>query len=171
MNLNLERLFILADTEEISDAGTHRDDSRTEGDLQPSTRDYIRLQVPSHPRYVALLRDLVYQLCRRHKFSVDVAYDLKIITGEALTNIIKHAYDDRTDRPIFIEVYIFNTYIEIRFRDLGKRRPISPNLARDLSDYREGGLGIYLIGKLSDYHYYDQTEDVGTRLIIKKRMN
>ena len=65
---------------------------------------------------------------------------------------------------------MYHTYLEIRFRDLGQQIPITARHAHDLSDYRERGLGVFLISKLSDYHYYDQTRKVGTELVIKKRI-
>ena len=71
---------------------------------------------------------------------------------------------------MFIEVLMFRNYIEIRFRDLGRQIPITGRHARDLSDYRERGLGVFLISQLSDYHYYDQSRKVGTELVVKKRV-
>ena len=95
---------------------------------------------------------------------------MKVITGEAMSNIIKHAYGSRYDRPIFIESLAYQSYIELRFRDMGAKRPVGKNLSRDISDYRERGLGLYLIGKLSDYHIFDQSLEIGNQLIIKKRI-
>ena len=128
------------------------------------------MQIPSHPMYVAFARDSVYRLARAYGFKPAQALDLKIITGEALSNIIKHAYEDRTDKPIFIEILMFQKYIEMRIRDLGKQVPITAGRAGDLSDYRERGLGVFIIGALSDYHFFDQGEQVGTTLVIKKRL-
>ena len=138
---------------------------------RPKTRDLVRMQVPSHPVYVAFVRDSIYRLARQYRFSPQKCFDLKIITGEALTNIIKHAYDGKEDRPIFIEAAMFPDYVELRFRDLGRQQPIQAQHARDLSDYRERGLGVYIISKLSDFHYYDQSHDVGTELVVKKRLS
>lgn len=132
--------------------------------------DRVRLQIPSHPRYVGFARDTIYRLALQNGLAMAGAFDLKIVTGEALTNIIKHAYDGKSDKAIFIEVLMYQNYLEIRFRDLGRQIPITSQHARDLSDYRERGLGVFLISELSDYHYYDQTRSVGTELVIKKRL-
>lgn len=134
------------------------------------TRDRVRMQIPSHPRYIAYTRDSVYRLARMYGFKPAHALDLKIIIGEALSNIIKHAYENRTDQPVFLEILMFNNYIEIRLRDLGKQVPVTANHASDLSDYRERGLGVYIISVLADYHFYDQSEKVGTTLVVKKRL-
>ncbi len=142
-----------------------------EEEKQLDTNEYLRMQIPSHPRYVALTRDTVYRLCRQHGFSAQAAFDMKIICGEALANIIQHAYGNKFDCPVFVEILVYPKYAEIRFQDLGKQTPIHGGLARDLSDYRESGLGIYLISKLSDYHYFDQNRKSGTLLVVKKRIN
>ncbi|MBI41889.1 MAG: anti-anti-sigma factor [Leptospiraceae bacterium] len=137
---------------------------------QQKPREVLRMQFPSHPRFIAQIRHFVYDTCLNSGFSKPAAFDLKVITGEALSNIIKYAYDSRTDKPVFLELLFFRTYLEMRIKDLGKRSPVGQNLARDLSDYREAGLGIYLISHLSDYHYFDQSAEVGTMLVIKKRI-
>lgn len=137
---------------------------------ESATRNHIRMQFPSQPRYVATVRDTVYRFALQHGFSRSGAFDLKLITGEALTNIIEHAYMGRADKPIFIEMLFFKEYAEVRIKDLGRQVPITRDLPRDLSDYRERGLGLYLIAQLSDYHFYDQSQKVGTTLVIKKRL-
>lgn len=128
------------------------------------------MEVPSHPKYINIVRDMVYKLALQHGFSAAGAYDMKIITGESLSNVIKHAYLGRKDRPIFIELLIYKAYVELRIQDYGVQTPVGKNLMKDLSDYRERGLGLFLISKLSDYHFYDQSLEVGNCLTVKKRI-
>ncbi|MBI3395501.1 MAG: ATP-binding protein [Spirochaetia bacterium] len=135
------------------------------------TRDKVRLQIPSHPRYVALARDFVYRLCLSNGFSTGVAFDMKIISGEALANIIQHSYAGNYDQPILIDFKLYPGFAELRFRDFGRQLPVTATAAHDLSDYRERGLGIFLIQNLSDYHYYDQSFKVGTELVLKKKVS
>ena len=132
--------------------------------------EVLRMQFPSHPRFVGQIRKFVYDTCLNCGFSMPVAFDLKLLTGEAVTNIIRHAYESRTDRPIFLEMLFYKTYLEMRIKDVGKKSPVGRSLSRDLSDYRETGLGIYLISHLADYHFFDQSADVGTTLVINKRI-
>ncbi len=132
--------------------------------------DRVRLEIPSNPRYVSFARDLVYRFSLQQGFSTRGAFDLKIIAGEALSNIIKHAYEGRTNKPIFLEFLTYPAYIEIRFRDLGRQTPVTSRDSHDLGDYRERGLGVFLISQLADYHYYDQARPAGTELVVKKRI-
>ncbi len=135
------------------------------------TKERVRLVVPSHPRFTFLARDFIYRLCLLNGFSSGAAFDLKVVTGEAIANIIQHAYERRTDQTIVIDARLYRDQIEIRFRDFGIQKPVTADMAHDLSDYRESGLGVFLIANLSDYHYYDQSFKVGTELIIKKKVS
>ncbi|MCB1175526.1 MAG: ATP-binding protein [Leptospiraceae bacterium] len=132
--------------------------------------DRLRLQIPADARYANWARQSIYQLALLYGFSRQDAQDLKIVTGEALSNIILHAYEKRSGQFIFIEAMMQGHFIELRFQDFGKQNPVSKLHIRDLSDYRESGLGVYLISELSDYHYYDQSAAVGTILTVKKRL-
>ncbi|KAB2933289.1 MAG: ATP-binding protein [Leptonema illini] len=128
--------------------------------------DRIRMQIPSLPSHLHPVRDFVYRLCLQHGCSRSDAFDMKLIAGEALTNIMKHAYGGRPDGAIFIDLLFFRTFVEMRFRDFA---PVNNDklTGKDLSEYRQDGLGLYLITSLSDYHYFDRSR--GTLLVVKKR--
>jgi serine/threonine-protein kinase RsbW len=131
--------------------------------------DRIRAQVSSHPRSAGVVRDLVSSVARRSEYSKEVVSDLRILSGEAVSNIIRHSYSNRKNLPILIDIRVFSGYIELQFRDFGK--PINPKdlVKKDLKDYRTNGLGVYLISVLSDFHVFSSDEEKGNMLIIKKR--
>ena len=56
---------------------------------------------------------------------------MKIVCGEAVSNIIRHAYDGKTDQPIFLEILLYPDFLEIRFKDMGKQLPINPGESKD----------------------------------------
>lgn len=131
--------------------------------------DRIRLQIPAAAENLQPVRDFVYRVCRGRGFSAMGAFDVKLIAGEALSNITKHAYRNQGG-PIFIDIIFFKTFIELRFRDYGIRAESPRDMARDLSEYRETGLGLFVIQSLSDYHYFDRNAPSGTLLVMKKRI-
>lgn len=138
--------------------------------MKSEKQERFRLQTVSNPAYLAPVRDYISRLSQIFGFSRDGAFDVKVACSEAISNIIKHAYENQTDLPIFIEIIKYDKYIEIHFRDFGIQKPIGRGLERDLTEYRERGLGLFLINKLTDYHYFDQSFDKGTLLVIKKRI-
>ena len=133
------------------------------------TREFFRFQFPSHKRFLHLVRDVVYRLSLQAGLEASAAFEVKLICGEAISNIIKHAYEDKDDESIFLEYYFRPDHVELLLKDLGLQKPIRPEMAADLTDYREKGLGLFLIRELSDYHFFDQTGKVGTTLVIKKK--
>ena len=139
--------------------------------MKSEKRDRFRMQTLSNPVYISPVRDLVFKLSLMFGFSREEAFDMKVVCGEALSNIIRHAYGNTLNRPIFIEILKFEKYAEMRFRDFGLQKPIGKGLARDLTEYRERGLGLYLISQLTDYHFFDQSFQQGTLLTVKKRFS
>lgn len=139
--------------------------------MKSEKHERFRLQTVSSPAYVSPVRDYISRLCLTFGFSRESAFDIKVVCSEALTNIIKHAYENEPGQPIFIEILKYDHYIEIQFRDFGFQKPIGKGMARDLTEYRERGLGLFLIHKLTDYHYFDQSLDKGTLLVLKKRIS
>jgi serine/threonine-protein kinase RsbW len=135
-------------------------------------RDYeniLRLQIPSHPRYLSLTRSFVFNAARDNGFSLYDAADIRLIVGEAIQNIIKHAYLDQYDRPIFLDLYFLKEKLEIRIRDYGIKSKLANMKSYDISDYREEGLGLYIIRKLTDHYFLDQSMEIGNQLVLMKK--
>ncbi|AKP25749.1 Histidine kinase-like ATPase domain protein [Leptospira interrogans serovar Manilae] len=128
----------------------------------------FRLQIPSHPRYLSIVRSLVYNLAFENGFTASDSADLKLAVGECLLNVIKHSYEGKKNLPIFLEISLFDNRIEIRIRDFGNQKNLSEIRGYEPSDYREEGIGLYLVKKLTDHFYLDQSLPEGNRLILTK---
>lgn len=129
----------------------------------------VRFQIPSHARYISHTRNYFFHLCLENGFSLYDALDLKLVLGEALSNIVSHAYDGNANKPIFIDLHFDTERVEIRIRDYGRKTEPKDLKSFDLNDYREGGIGLYLIKKLTDYYYLDLSVEVGNQLVLIKR--
>lgn len=136
---------------------------------KPDFANLVRLQVPSHPRYLSLARSFVFNAARENGFSLYDCADIRLIVGEAMQNVIKHAYNNEYDKPIFIELHFLKEKLEIRIRDYGLKAKLANLKSYDLSDYREEGLGLYLIRRLTDHYFLDQTFEVGNQLVLMKK--
>ncbi|EMN38137.1 histidine kinase-like ATPase domain protein [Leptospira interrogans str. L0996] len=66
------------------------------------------------------------------------------------------------------EISLFDNRIEIRIRDFGNQKNLSEMRGYEPSDYREEGIGLYLVKKLTDHFYLDQSLPEGNRLILTK---
>jgi anti-sigma regulatory factor (Ser/Thr protein kinase) len=140
-------------------------------ETKKDTNQKIRMQILSDPKFLKPFRNFVYDISISYGISPRVSFDIKIMANESFTNIIKHSYENYPYGWIFFEYLFYSTYIELRFRDFGKKK-FNPKelIPKDLSDFRDKGLGLYIISKLSDYHYFKHLENLGTLLVIKKRI-
>lgn len=119
--------------------------------------DYVEMRVPAKPQYVSVMRLTISGLASRMGFSYDDIEDLKIATGEAVTNVVHHAYKDG-DGEIMIGCALFENKLEIMVSDYGNsfnfeeiKAKIGPYKENEnVSMMREGGLGIYLMETLMD---------------------
>ncbi|EMJ93214.1 ATP-binding protein [Leptospira alstonii] len=133
-----------------------------------SLENLFRLQIPSHPRYLSIVRNLIYNLAFENGFTAGDSADLKLAVGECLLNVIKHSYGGKKNLPIFIETTLFDNRMEIRIRDFGSQKNLSEIRGYEPNDYREEGIGLYLVKKLTDHFYLDQSLPEGNRLILTK---
>ncbi|MBM9499430.1 ATP-binding protein [Leptospira sp. 201903071] len=128
----------------------------------------FRLQIPSHPRYLSIIRSMIYNLAFENGFTASDSADLKLAVGECLLNVIKHSYGGKKNLPIFLEINLFENRMEIRIRDFGSQKNLSEIRGYEPNDYREEGIGLYLVKKLTDHFYLDQSLPEGNRLILTK---
>ena len=120
--------------------------------------DYVELRVPAKPQYVSVVRLTISGLAARIGFSYDEIEDLKIATGEAVTNVVRHAYDDQDEGEMVIGCALFEDKFEIMVADYGNSfdfEQIKSNIGpyqgdENISVLREGGLGLYLMESLMD---------------------
>lgn len=115
--------------------------------------------VQSRTNHLHEVREFVSQAARQFGFGDEEAANIVLAVDEACTNVIKHAYNNAPDKEIMVEIHTANGVFEIRVLDKGKSfnpetvKP--PNLKKHLSEYRRGGLGIYLMKTLMDKIEYN----------------
>lgn len=138
---------------------------------------HIRLQMTSDPRYLSGARELVSAVARRLGFTEEGAGQVALAVDEALCNIIRHGYDRRTDKPIWLSLEALET-VPGRPRGLtivleDEARQVNPETikSRDLDEVRPGGLGVHIIRQVMDDVRYERREGTGgMRLTMTKRI-
>lgn len=105
------------------------------------------------------VREFVSDAARQFGFSDEEIANIVLAVDEACTNIIKHAYQYAPDKNIDIAILRTNGAFEIRIKDTGRNfNPDTlkaPDLKRNLTHHRRGGLGVYLMKKLMDKVEYN----------------
>jgi len=128
-----------------------------------------KLEFTSHTANLALMRDFVRKFLERHPFSEKQRTLMVLGIDEACTNVIRHAYDLRDDRPIALSVESLSTCVRMRLRDYGEQTPANKMRGRNHEEVRPGGLGLHLIRNAFDKVDYI-LKPRGTELVLTKNI-
>ncbi len=133
-------------------------------------KETVALTVPSHPRFLYVVRSALYPIVTDAGFSKKDTRKIILAVDEACSNIIKHAYEGDRSKTIDVTVTVADEDIQIALRDRGKRVEVSKIAPRELSDIRPGGLGTHFMNAVFDSVRYEPNGGQGTVLtLIKKR--
>lgn len=134
----------------------------TRASAHPASRgSTASMSIKSRTEKLALVREFVSDAARRFGFDDESINKIALAVDEACTNVIKHSYKFATDKDIVITIVPGNGVFEISIHDEGvsfdPETVKQPNMKEYLSQYRRGGLGMYLMRSLMDkveYHVY-----------------
>ena len=102
----------------------------------------------------------------------DTLGDLCLVVDEAVTNIIIHGYDDR-DGNVDVLMERAGDSVVISIRDTAKSFDAAdvetPHLETSLREREFGGMGVFLIRKLTDEAEFRTLQDGGNELRLVKR--
>jgi sigma-B regulation protein RsbU (phosphoserine phosphatase) len=115
------------------------------------------LQIRSDLKELGRAREFVRQFCRNCPAPPDEKKvgELELAVNEAASNVMKHAYQGRTDQWIDIEAEAFQSQISVRLHHLGDRFDPSAIPPPVLDGSQESGFGIYLIKRsVDEVRYY-----------------
>jgi serine/threonine-protein kinase RsbW len=159
------------------------DGPAVEPDAHPAT---LHLKFDSHPQHLASTRIAVEKLCLAAGFERAAAEEVGLAVNEALANIIRHAYDNRSDQPVELQASTGPGGIEVRLRDWGSGKVPSPKpqgptpgqasgqasgeLASNppkVENLKPGGLGLICMRSLMDQVLFEQQSD-GMLLIMRR---
>ena len=79
----------------------------------------IRLNIKSDPATLAETRKAEESICAQHGFDDAACGEIGLCVNEALANVIRHAYDGRTDRPIEVRAICDDRELRVMIRDWG----------------------------------------------------
>lgn len=118
----------------------------------------LRMELPSNPDTLCVVRSALGPLAQMLGFADAECRAVVLAVDEALTNIIRHAYQGKTDQPIDVSFRriqaphdgVHRSALEIVFEDHGPRVDVKKLCGRDLDDVRPGGLGLHFIKECMD---------------------
>ncbi len=135
----------------------------------------LRLELPSDPNLLCAVRGAVERLTEAFGFSAADGRAVTRAIDEALTNIIRHAYGGRADRPIEM---LFRSIkgrparegdsgLEILLCDRGPAIKKAQLCMRALEEVRPGGLGLHFIQQSMDVVEYKRAHKTNRLRLVK----
>jgi serine/threonine-protein kinase RsbW len=134
---------------------------------------HIRVELISDPKYLCGVRELVSAVADRLGFTEEQCGQIKLAVDEALCNVVRHGYDKKTDRPIWLSlspIYQGAQVEQLRIVIEDEARQVDPSTiqGRDLNEIRPGGLGMHIINEIMDEVRFERRDPVGMRLTLVK---
>jgi serine/threonine-protein kinase RsbW len=130
------------------------------------------ITLPSEMRMLSVARNFIEAACEAYRLDRQATNALMIVTGEAITNIVRHAHQNRPGSKIEIHLEIQDEVAVITFVDEGE--PFDLTTVPDLppGELRVGGRGVYLMRTVMDeLTCAPRTGQSGNILRMCKRLN
>lgn len=99
---------------------------------------------------VPVARAFVEAVCQACDLDRSATYALVLATGEAVSNIIRHAHQGRAEAQVQICCYAGADSLELQFIDEGEPFDLTAIPLLDPTELRLGGRGVYLMRSLMD---------------------
>src|SRR5438128_11074730 len=115
----------------------------------------IKFSVPSDPRYLCVVRGAIGALAAVIGWDESECRAISLAVDEALANVIRHAYHNRTDGLMELECRESGDGLEITLLDNGDAPDRSKICAREIGCEQPGGLGTHIIKKVMDRVSYE----------------
>jgi anti-sigma regulatory factor (Ser/Thr protein kinase) len=131
-------------------------------------KDEVIITVPSHPKYLSLVRAVTGMMGVQNKVDETVIEHMEHAVDEACSNVIKHAYGGDPNQQIGVTLRISPEAFEVIIEDNGLKADVASIKGRGLDDIRPGGLGVHLIKRACDVVEFDEEKQKGNRLRLVK---
>ncbi|GBC97989.1 Serine-protein kinase RsbW [bacterium HR17] len=119
----------------------------------------MELTLVCEPALIAVARLACATFASQMGFGLDELEDIKLAVSEACTNVIQHAYEDRTGQHFFIACWVEQNALVIEVRDAGRGLP------REVPT----NLGTMIMRAVMDEVAWHSAEGQGTVVRMVKR--
>jgi anti-sigma regulatory factor (Ser/Thr protein kinase) len=134
----------------------------------------VKLEVPSNPRLLSVVRSTVQQFASVVGFSEADCRSVVLAVDEALANVIRHAYEGQPDQGIEVSCNLLCSSaggdpdgLEFILVDHGKPGEPEKMKSRELDDIRPGGLGMHIITSIMDEVQYESLPGCNRLRLVK----
>lgn len=122
----------------------------------------------SEPRLLPALRGAMEQITAVFGWNQTDCRAIALALQEALTNKIRHAYHNRPDGVITMEIQARENDMEFRLTDQGDPPDPGKICARAAGSLTPGGLGTHIIRDVMDSVFYSSSAE-GNHVVLIRR--
>ncbi len=130
-----------------------------------------QLKIPSNTENLEIIRNFVSEIARKVGFKNDDIHKIELAVDEACTNVIQHAYKEKSNQLIDIAVKLDYKKFSVVITDRGEGFRFEdidvPDMEEYLAELKVGGLGIYLMKTLMDEVDYKKTDGKNQVKMVK----
>jgi serine/threonine-protein kinase RsbW len=135
----------------------------------------VEMRIESDPAQIAAIRRCAEDFAAGHGFDCTATGAIGLCLNEALANVMRHAYDNRSGRPIVITMeYVAKAVpaplIQMMIRDWGKGVNPDSLPPKPYDPLTPGGVGLICLGKLMDSITYEPQPDGMLMTMVKKKV-
>lgn len=130
------------------------------------------LSIENRPSELEKVSSWIRRVSASHGLQEKEIFALDLVSEEAVTNIIRHAFSEGGNAQIEIRFEIDADTVTLRIEDSGRafdpREAPEPVPSKDIATMKVGGLGIHLIRKLMDGMDYTREGERNVLTLWKK---
>jgi serine/threonine-protein kinase RsbW len=124
----------------------------------------VSISLPLEKWLAKPLRDFVFKILKNIGMDEYESESISLGIVEAYINILEH---EKCNDNIELSIISKDKLIEFNLIDKAEKIDFKKLKSRLLSDFREGGLGLYIISSVVDEAYYEDIKN-GNKLVLKK---
>ncbi len=127
----------------------------------------LRMKMLSHPATLAPVRKEFEAFAEKAGFNVDDRGQIILVVNEALANVMRHAYNGATNRPIELTAEDTGSALKIQIRDWGTGKPPQPKRQHDPET--PGGLGLVCLKQfMSEVSFHPEADGMTLTMVRNK---
>lgn len=137
-------------------------------------QSFNRIEIQSHLENLPGARRFVRHFCKSNScrpLAGEGLWQLELAVHEVVTNIIRHAYNNRSDQRILIEIQSFEERIMVHLNHWGRPFIQLESVPRPIVDGKSKcGFGLYLIERCVDRVTYECTPNGKNIISLLKQL-
>lgn len=128
----------------------------------------ITLGILSDKKYIRLVRTTLKSFLKLNNYdNAEEIFMLELAINESIANIIEHTYSSNEDNNIYLEFMLEKGKLIVSIKDEGPKINVEEIKHRDLEDYQDSGLGVYIIKNVFDSIEWVDTKKGNMQILSK----